>query len=173
MSIFEPEAIDSLAATKIAILSTAADMEAVSLATEIGAVSTIDVTLTFFEWNPTVTPNTGNRRRRVGTRNQFPIEGQAQFAPIQVSYPHDPQADDADPNNKCRATLVEGTVKYVLVREGADSETAFAATDAYEIRKVRCGRQNRGKTTEDEFGEYQITQMLYPLSEEVYGVVAA
>lgn len=173
MSVFEPEAVESQGHTKVAILPSVAAAAAASLATEVGAATTVDVTLTFYDWNPTRTPNTGTSPRRLGTRDQFPREGSMQYQPIPVAYPYDPQVDDTDPNNKAKATLTEGTIKFALVRKGVDADTAFALADRYELWKVRCGAQVEGRTGEDEFSEYQITQNLYPLQKVGYGVIAA
>jgi hypothetical protein len=173
VTVFEPEAVESLGNTKIKLVLAIATSTAPSLATEINAVSSVDVTLTFRDWNPTVNVNTGTAPRRVGTKNQFPREGLAGYQGIPVSYPYDPQADDADPNNQAKATLTEELELFAVIRKGIDAETAFAADDQVEVWKVRCGRQTRGRSGDDEFAEYEITQMLYPLHEEAYGAVVA
>ncbi|GAA1138345.1 hypothetical protein [Nocardioides aquiterrae] len=173
MSIYEPEAVESQGATKIKLLSAVVDAAAASLATEVNAASSVEATLVFNTWNPTRTPNTGTAPRRVGTRDQFPREGNMQYQPIAITYPDDPQADTGDPNVKAKDLLTEGTVKYVLVRKGIDVDTAFAADQKYELWKVRCGAQIETQSGEDEFAEYQIQQNLYPLQKVAKGVIAA
>ena len=173
MSIYEPEAVESQGNTKIAILSTVATDTAVDLSSEIGAVGTVEVTLVFNEWNPQRTPNTGTAPKRVGTKDQFPREGNLQHQPIPVTYPYDPQADTGDTNNKAKDALTEGTIKKVLVRKGIDVDTAFAADQKYELWKVRCGAQIEGQSGDDEFSEYQIQQNLYPLKKLAQGEIVA
>ena len=41
----------------------------------------------------------------------------------------------------------------------------------YELWRFRAGRQNFVRSGEDEFGEYEVSQMLFPLSEPVHGVI--
>ena len=60
------------------------------------------------------------------------------------------------------------------VRKGLDAQNdAFAAGDYVETWKVRCGRQNRLRSGDDEFSEYEIVQKLYPLVEPAYGQIVA
>lgn len=173
MSIYEPEAVESQGNTKIAILSAVANAAAVDLSSEIGASDTVEATLVFNEWNPQRTPNTGTAPKRVGTKAQFPREGNLQHQPIPVTYPYDPQADSGDSDNEAFETLVEGTIKYVVVRKGIDVDTAFAATQKYELWKVRCGAQIEGQSGDDEFSEYQVQQNLYPLRLVSKGAIVA
>lgn len=171
--VYEPEATPSLGATKVKLVTALANPAAPSLATEINAASSVDVSLTFYDWNPTINVNSGNAPKRLGTRNQMPQEGLAQYQLIEVSYPYNPQADDTDPDNAAKAALTEGTILYAVVRKGPDAETAFAADDQVEVWKVRCGKQRRGRSGEDEFSEFVLMQNLAPLVEEENDAVVA
>lgn len=174
MSVYEVEETPTLGFVKVKVLTAVANPEAVSLATEVNAVSSKDVTLTFRDWNPTVNVNSGTAPKKLGTRNQYPQEGLAQYQPIEVRYPYDPQADDTDPNNQGKATMTPGTIREVLVRRGLDAlDVDFAVDDKYELWSVRCGRQTRTKSGDDEFASEEIVQMLYPIKEEAYGAIVA
>ena len=172
MSIYEPEATPSLGATKVAVCTAVADPEAPKLATEIHAASSVEGTLVFRDFNPAVDTNSGNAPRRVGTKNQFPEEGLANYQALEVHYPHNPQGDDSDVDNKMRACLTPGTIREIVVRQGPDAtEVPFAVDDFSVVWKVRCGRQTRTVSGDDEFAEFDGVQKLYPMTEEVYGQI--
>lgn len=171
MSVFEPEAVESQGNIKVVALPAVAVKTAVDLSTEVAAG--IDVSLTFNMWNPVRTPNTGTAPRRLGTRDQFPREGNMQYQAIAVTYPYDPQADPDDPNNVAKDTLTEGTVQEFLVRKGPDADVALAVADKYELWECRCGAQIEGQSGDDEFAEFQIQQNIYPLRKVAYGAIVA
>lgn len=172
MSIYEPEATPSLGATKVAVATAVANDDAPKLATEIHAASSVEGTMVFRDFAPTVDTNSGNAPRRVGTKNQFPEEGLANYQALEVRYPHNPQGDDSDADNKMRAALTEGTTRKVIVREGPDAiDVPFAVDDFSVVWTVRCGRQTRTRTDDSEFSEFEIAQKLYPVKAEVYGQI--
>lgn len=176
MSIYEPEAVNVQGQTKVVFVLAIADMEAPDLSSEINAMTSVEATMAMDVWAPTDNVNTGNAKARLGTKVQQPIEGNVQRQPIPLVYPHDPAADDADPNNTLRALLEENLVLYAVVREGVDIETPMAAADLVSVWKIRCGHQARARSAEgntDEFAQFEIHQNVYPLIERVDGVVAA
>src|SRR6478752_3194452 len=169
MSIFEPEAVESQGNIKVVVLPAVAVKTAVDLSTEVPAG--IDVSLTLNDWNPTRTPNTGTAPRRVGTRVQFPREGNMQYQAIPITYPDDPQADPGDPNIEAKETLVEGTVQEFLIRKGPDAADDLAVGDKYELWECRCGAQVEGRSGDDEFSEFQVQQNVYPIRQVAKGVI--
>lgn len=173
MSIYEPEAVESQGNVRVAILAAVAILTAVDLSTEIGGAGTVDVTLTFNDWAPTRTPNTGTSPRRVGTRSQMPREGNMQYQAISITYPDDPQADPGDPTVAAKEALEEGAIVFVLVRKGIPAETAWAIGQKYELWKCRTGAQIEGKSGDDEFAEFQVQQNLYPLHVLAKGAIVA
>lgn len=174
MSVYYPEATPSLGTTKVKILTALADPAAPSLATEVNAATSYDATLTFRDWNPQMSPNSGQAPPRLGTKAQMPVEGRTQYQGIEVRYPYDPQADDTDPDNEAKAALVSGTVVTILERRGPDAELDdFAVADRTVAWKVRCGRQNKTRSGDDDFAEHEIVQTVYPLEPEVEGVIVA
>lgn len=174
MTVIYPEATPVQGNTKVLATATVADLEAPSLATEIGAAGAVDLSCFIRDWNPEIQSNTGSAPARLCTTVQLPVEGNTQFNPIEIRYVYDPQAADSTDDNAAKELLVRGTELYLIVRKGLDArEDAFTAAEYVEVWKVRCGRQNRLRSGEDEFGEYEIVQQLFPLTEPTYGQVAA
>lgn len=174
VDIFYPDETPALGTTNIVVTAGILDPSAPSLATEVEAATSHEVTLTFHTWDPQVNVNTGNSPARVGTKNQFPQEGLAAYQGIEVTYPYDPQADDEDPDNAAKADLVQGARKDVLVRKGKDTETEpLVVGDRTETWAVRCGRQTLTTLGEGEFAVHVVRQMLYPTKSEGYGVMVA
>lgn len=173
MSIYYPEETPALGTTKIVVTDSIADPAAPALAAELNAATSLETTLAFHVFDPQVQTNSGNTPPRVGTKNQFPQEGLTNYQPIEVTYPYDPQADNTDPDNETKATLTPGAVKDIFVRNGPDAEeVTLAVGQRGDTWRVRCGRQTKTKVGEGEFAVHAIRQMLYPLREEVEGVVA-
>lgn len=174
LDILYPEATPVQGNTTIAVVASVDDLEAPSLATEINAAGSLILSCFVRDWNPELQSNQGNAPSRLCTTVQLPVEGNTQFNPIEIRYVYDPQADDTSDDNKAKALLTRGSEFYFIVRKGFDAKTTdFATTQRVEVWKVRCGRQNRVRSGEDEFSEYEISQQIFPLIEPVDGVVAA
>lgn len=174
MAVIYPEATPVQGNTSIVAVASIADLEAPDLATEINAAGSVDISCFVRDWNPELTNNQGNAPSRLCTTVQLPVEGNTQFSPIEIRYVYDPQAADTTDDNKAKALLTRGTELYFVVRKGLDAQnTAFAADQHVEVWKVRCGRQNKVRSGEDEFSEYEISQQVFPLIEPVDGVVAS
>ena len=172
MSIYEPEATPSLGAVKVAVVTAVANMAAPALAAEINAATSVEGTLVFRDWAPDVQTNSGTAPRRLGTKNQFPQEGLSNYQAIEVRYPHNPAQDDTHVDNKMRAALAAGTIRFTVERQGPDAKTsAFAVAQKSIVWKYRCGRQTRTRSGDDEFAEFEIVQLLYPMTAEVYGAI--
>lgn len=173
MTVYYPEATPVQGNRKVVAATTVANAAAPSLASEINAATSVDLSLTIRDWNPQVTVNSGQAPPRLGTKQQMPQEGRAQYAAIEIRYPYDPQADDTDPNNEAKALLAEGTELAFITFDGVDAEGTVAVGDQSVTWEVRCGRQTRTRSGDDEFAEFEISQMLYPVRPETDGVVAA
>lgn len=174
MTVIYPEATPVQGNTSILLMTDVADLDSVSLAAEVLDVTSLNVSCFVRDWNPEMTSNSGNAPTRLCSTVSLPVEGNTNFAPIEVRYVYDPQAADSTDDNKAKAFLVRGTEFYALVRKGFDAQaTAFAATQRYELWKFRAGRQNKVRSGEDEFSEYEISQMWFPITEPTDGVIAA
>jgi hypothetical protein len=174
MTVIYPEATPVQGNTKVKVVTTIATLTAPSLATEVNAATSLDISCFIRDWNPEMQSNSGSAPARNCTTVQLPVEGNTQFSAIEIRYTYDPQAADSTDDNKAKAKLIRGTEFYAVVRKGLDAQdTAFAATQYIEVWKFRCGRQNFVRSGTDEFSEYEVSQMLYPLTEPTYGQVAA
>ena len=182
MTIYFPEAVTVQESTKVALCTTIADLTAPSIASEIKAVTTVEATMAFRDWAPTLTPNTGNSPARLGTAIQLPVEGNIPLSAIATAYPWDPSADDADVNNEVKALMIRNTLLYVVVRKGIDITTDWAAGQPVDVWHVRCGFQDDDATSSgagsgggstDEFAEFEVHQNLFPLSLKTRGTLAA
>ena len=174
MAVIYPEATSVQGNTSIVAVASLADTSAPSLGTEINAAGSLDISCFIRDWNPELQNNQGNAPSRLCTTVQLPVEGNTQFNPIEIRYVYDPQGDAASDDNKALALLTRGTELYFVVRKGFDAQnTAFAASQKVEVWKVRCGRQNKVRSGEDEFSEYEISQQVFPLIEPIDATVAA
>lgn len=174
MSITYPEATTVQGNTKIQVVASIASLSAPDLSSEINAVASLDISCYVRDWNPELQSNQGNAPSRLCTTVQLPVEGNTQFSPVEIRYVYDPQADDTTDDNAAKALLTRGSEFYFVVRKGLDAQAdAWAVGDRVEIWKVRCGRQNRVRSGDDEFSEYEISQQIFPLTEPTDGVIVA
>lgn len=168
VTIYEPTAVAIQQNRKIVFLTACADEAAPKIATEIKAATSVEGTLALTSWNPSVNVNTGSAKPRVGTGEQLPRQGNKQYQPIGITYPHDPSKDDTDDNNQLRALLKENTTVFAVVRDGTDIETDWTVADLGQTYQVKCGFQdtngdNTAGGTTDEFAEFEISQQLFLL----------
>lgn len=174
MTVYYPEATPVQGNVKVVSTASVADPAAPKLATEINAATSEDVSLTFRDWNPVVNANSGTAPRRLGTKNQMPQEGLAQYQAIEIRYPYAPQEDDTHADNAAKAAHAEGAFRDFVVRKGLDAETdPMVVGDRTETWQVRCGRQTFTRSGDDEFAEFEVVQMVYPVKPEGHGVVVA
>lgn len=173
-TLIDPTATPAKGYSSVLLLFAVVDPEAVSLATEVEAAGTINASLFLRDYQPQFQNNTGFAPARLATTIQLPQEGYTQFQPQEARYIYDPQAADSADENKVKAALVRGTLFWVLNRLGLDAQnTAYAATQRYELIKYRAGRINPGRSGDDEFAELEKVQQWFPLGEPIEGVIAA
>lgn len=174
MALIYPEATPSQGNTKVQAVASIAVLATPDLSSEINAAGSVDLSCFLRDWNPEMSSNTGSAPSRLCTTVTLPTEGTTQFSAIEIRYVYDPQAADTTNENKAKALLERGVEFYAVVRKGFDAQTeAFAVGQHTEVWKFRAGRQNKVRSGDDEFGEYEISQMIFPLLEPVDGVVAA
>lgn len=174
MSVLFPEATPVLGNLKVVVADAVADLTAPKIATEIEAATSLDISCFIRAWNLDISTNSGSAPDRLCTTLTLPQEGRTQLGAISISYVYDPQAATSTDDNKARLKLVQGTEFFAVYRKGLPYTTAWAATSQYtEAVKFRCGRQNFVQSGDDEFAEFEIQQMLYPVAAPVHGVVAA
>jgi hypothetical protein len=174
----QPDGVPTLGATSVIACVAIADMAAPSLATEINAATSVDLTffLTANGWNPTATSNKGTRPARLGSKRQRESFNRTTFSLATLMYVFDPQLPDTDAQNKAKALLAEGTTVYFVERIGPDAETVpWAVGDNVIVHKMTLGVQANGGDRTDENGEFVKNQdAIYAnLEGPVEGVLAA
>lgn len=175
MTVVFPEAVKQQGNTSVVFVQTIANPAAPLTATEINASTSVNVSCYLYTGGQiTSTQNRGAAPRRLCTVEELQQFGTRSTEISDIQYVHSPQATSADPANKARTALVDGSEWYMVVREGLNARTsAFAATQKVIVTKVRLGSQNRGVTGDGEFDEYAISQSIIALSPPVEGTLAA
>ena len=170
MTLVYPTATPAQGNTKVQVCPAVPILTAPNLSADINAAGSLDISCFVRDWNPEITNNQGSAPVRLCTTVQLPEEGNTQFSPIELRYVYDPQAGATD-DNKAKDLLVRGTILYAVVRKGLDAQaTDWAAGQMVEVWKFRCGRQNHLKSGDDEFAEYEIKQLIFPLLDPTYDV---
>lgn len=160
--------------TKIQAVASISVLASPDLSSEINAAGSVDLSCFVRDWNPELNSNQGNAPSRLCTTVQLPVEGNTQFSPIELRYVYDPQAATSTDDNKARVLLAQGTEFYFVVRKGLAAQTTDWAAGQYaEVWKVRCGRQNYVRSGQDEFSEYEISQLVFPLTEPTFAQIVA
>lgn len=170
MTVVFPEAVKAQGNVSVTVVQTIANTAAPSLATEINAVSSVNVSCYLYSGGVgTSSTNKGEAPRRLCSTDTFQQFGNTSYDVSDLSYLYDPQGDDADEANEAKAALTEGTDVYLVVRKGLDAkDTAYAASQKVDIWHVRLGPQNRATTGDGEFDEFAITQPVIVLESPVY-----
>ena len=175
MSTFFPEATPVLGNLSVRWIDTASDLEAISLATEWGAASSLDLSCFLRPFTPGASEGTGSAPTRICTTITLPQRGRTEISAFDLRYIYDPQATGGvgEDNNDAFDKLVDGTEGILVFRKGVAFGTAAIATHKYEAWKGYVGRQNRITSGDDDFAEFEISQMFFPTQDVVYGVLAA
>lgn len=171
MTVYFPEATPVLGNIKVNAMLSVDDLSAITL-TEWNAASSLDLSCFVRPFAPDVATNSGSAPDRLCTTITLPQEGRTQINAFELRYVYDPQGDAESEDNKARELLTRGVVLTLGIRKGLDARlTAPAATQQTEAWTVRLGRQNRVQSDGDEFAEFEISQMAYPIADVVYGAL--
>lgn len=174
MTVFFPEATPVLGNVKTKAVLTIATPGSLAIATEYNAASSLDLSCFIRPMNPQATSNSGSAPDRSCGTITLPQEGRTVLSAFDLRYIYDPQAISSDNDNKARTLLVKGTVLWLVIRKGLDAlTTAAAAGQQYEAWKVRLGRQNDTQSGDDEYAEFEVSQMAFPVQDVVKGTFAA
>lgn len=170
-----PEAVKAQGNISVTVVQTIADMDAPSLATEINAATSVNVSCYLYSGGVgTKTTSKGEAPRRLCSTDTFQQFGNTAYEVSDLVYLYDPQGDGADEANEAMTALVEGSDVYLVVRRGLDAKTtAYAATQKVDIWHVRLGPQNRGVTGDGEFDEFAITQPVIVLDTPTFDATIA
>lgn len=173
MTMVMPEGTPTLGNTKLKAVVAVAAMAAPKLATEINAVSSVDVSCFIYPagWNPTGSQGKGTKPRRVCETSQRDSLNSVQWTAPSLQYVYDPQEDGSDPANAAKTLLVEGSVIYIVERRGLNADTAFAVVDQTRTHYLRLGAQIPSGDITDENGEFFIMQEAEYVLNPVDGIV--
>ena len=178
MTLVYPEGTPTLGNTSVKGVLTIASLAAPSLATEINAVSSLDLSAHLYPegWTPSGTTARGTARARLASKTVVEVFNRTTYTLGDLQYVYDPQAADSDPGNEAKELLAEGTQLYLVERIGLDAEDdAWAATQHVLIHHVEVGPQIRSGDRTDENGEFFITQPIRYVrgTGPVEGIIAA
>lgn len=172
MSEYFPEATAVLGNLNVRWLSTAADLEAIDISGEWDAGTSLGLSCFLRPLSPAGTQSTGSAPNRLCTTITLPQIGRTEISAFELRYLYDPQATGTS-NNDALDTLVENAEGILVFRKGLPFNTAAAAGQLYEAWEVRLGRQNRVQSGDDDFAEFEISQMAFPTQDVVYGALVA
>lgn len=160
MTVVFPEAVKAQGNKSIKVVQTIADPAAPSLATEVNAATSVDVSgYLFGDFSATATTNKGEAPRRLASTRTIQEFGNTNYEITDIQYVYNPQGDDTDEANAAKAALTEGTEVWLVERLGLSAQSeAYAATQKVNLHHVRLGPQNRTSTGDGEFDQLSITQ---------------
>jgi hypothetical protein len=175
MTVIFPEAVKAQGNTSVKVVTTIASPSAPSLATEIGAVSSVDVSCFLFgDFSAMATTAKGEAPRRLCTTETLQEFGNTSYEISDIQYVYSPQDDDTDNANKAKAALTEGAEVWLVERLGLNARTGtYAAGQFVNLHHVRLGPQNRTKTGDGEFDQFSITQSVIHVEPPFYDVEIA
>lgn len=164
MTVLYPEAVKFQGNVAVKAVLSIADVAAPKLATEINAVTSVDLSCYLRDFAPPITLNSGTAPARLCTTIQLPSEGNAEYGALPLRYVYDPKTAPTTDGNKALATLAPGASIFFVVRKGLDARGAvWAATQRVEVWQGRMGKvQSRTRSGDDEFAELEIEQLFIP-----------
>lgn len=165
MTIVFPEAVKQQGNTAVVAVLTIANTAAPSLATEINASTSRNISCYLYSGGAaTATTNKGESPRRLCSTKTFQQFGITNYEITDLQYVYKPQAAGTDTANAAKTMLTEGTEVFLVIRRGLSAQnTAYAAGQKVDVWKVRLGPQNRTATGDGEFDEFTITQSVVAL----------
>ena len=173
MTVIFPEATPVYGTTSVVAIQTMADPAAPSLATDIDAATSVNISCFLYSGGVgTSTTAKGEAPRRLCTTSVLQNFGQTTYEVTDLQYVYDPQAALSTDDNKARNALTEGSEVYLLVRRGLNAQdTAYAAGQYVDVWHVRLGPQNKTQTGDGEFDENSITQAVVAIEPPVEDVL--
>jgi hypothetical protein len=160
MTIVMPEGTPTLGAVKVKAVVSITDTAAPKLATEINAVTSVDVSCHLLSdgWMPSAETAKQTKKRRLCSKRDTEQIGVTSYRVSALKYVHNPQTADATAGNEARQALKEGLKLHFLERQGKDAQTApFAVGDRTRDHYLVLGPQIE-MDDPDENGEFYIMQ---------------
>lgn len=106
---------------------------------------------------------TGAQNKGTAPRRLCEVKDREQLGTVQesisdIQYVYSPQGADNDPENEMKASMVDGTKVVIAERLGLIDSTPTATAQKFNSFVTTLGYRNRTMTSDDEYGEYSITQ---------------
>lgn len=177
MTLSVPDGIPTLGAIKVKGVLTIASQAAPSLATEINAASSKDISVHLYPagWTPTADTAIGTAPARLGSKVVKQQFNRTTYQMGALQYVYDPQGTSSAAANTARTLLTEGLSIHLVERRGPDATSvAFAVADKVRDHYVVLGPQVEMGDAADENGEFWISQVVRYInaSGPVAGVIA-
>ena len=160
MTIVMPEGTPTLGAVKVKAVLAVTAIAAPRLATEINAVTSVDVSCHLLAdgWLPSAETAKQTKKRRLCSKKDTEQIGVTSYRVAALKYVHNPQLADAGAGNEARQLLKEGLKFYFVERQGKDAQTApFAVADRVRTHYLVLGPQIE-MDDPDENGEFYVYQ---------------
>lgn len=111
-------------------------------------------------FSPAADQNTGDDRR-LASRETYQVLGRVTRGFDDVQYVYNPQelGTPGHSDNAAYEDLTEGATGYIVIRWGADADTALAVGDVIDMIPIECGAQRKvGPAENDEFARLVVSQ---------------
>lgn len=171
-----PEGTPTLGNTKVIACVAVTSKAAPSLATEINASTSVDMSGYFLAngWTPDATTAKGTKLPRLYSRTTQERLNRTSHTIGDLMYSHDPQGAIDAAGNEAKELLAEGSRICFVERRGKDAQTvAMAASDKVRTFVLELGPQIDSGELTDENGEYYIKQAVILIGEKpTPGVIA-
>lgn len=150
-----PETELSYGAQSFVVLTTkpaALDTTGVITLTEANAGENISLHVVG-SWFPTADTERASTARKMGSKKTVQVLGSSTVALPDVTVTHLAQEADATAGNEARVSLVEDSVRYVLLRNGVPGDTPLVTGDRAKAYPIKVGRPMETQTQDDAGGE--------------------
>lgn len=161
MTLSIPDGVPTLGAIKVQGILTIASQAAPSLATEVNAASSKDLSAVLYPegWTPTGDTAMGTAHARLGSKVEKQQFNRTTYSMGQLQYAYDPQGATSAPINVARTLLTQGLSIHLLERRGPDATSvAWASGDKVRDHYVVLGPQIEMGDPSDENAEFYIMQ---------------
>lgn len=173
MTVIYPESTPVLGNIKVKVCVAVANMAAPKLATEINAVTSVDLSCAFTAdgWKPTVTQNKGTKKRRLCSKSDAEQLNPALHAIDTLMYS---AGDPQSPESTIVTLLADGAKLYFIERLGEDAEDVpLAVGDKVRTHYLELGEPYPMYDPTDDNAEFLTGQnAVYVTRGAVDGVIA-
>lgn len=155
------EGVPTLGATRVKACLAIASLAAPSLATEINAVTSIEISTHLYPpgWTPSGSTARGSKPARLSQKTTVETFNRTTYTIGDLQYAYLPQSADAAAGNEAKQLLVAGLRVYLVERIGLDAETVdWVAAQRVRTHFVECAAQIPMGDRTDENAEFYIQQ---------------